>query len=196
MSAIPAVVAAERVPGGEANRIVGVVDALKYFDANEGGFGFLRRTGHPVANSREHHVHFRSKDAPEPSRSRSSTATAARAPRVVVTGPGDSAKVDGSKRKGSWTKEKKSPRSSWGEAKEKKQIPALSLGGSRPGASSAGAARSSRAESEGVPAVTDDGAGGAAREGDDGFASLDEQPGFFNPLAAKEARQWAAGARV
>ncbi|KAH8044236.1 ubiquitin-protein transferase [Aureococcus anophagefferens] len=43
MSAIPAVVAAERVPGGEANRIVGVVDALKYFDANEGGFGFLRR---------------------------------------------------------------------------------------------------------------------------------------------------------
>ena len=32
----------------------------------EGGFGFLRRTGHPVANSREHHVHFRSKDAPEP----------------------------------------------------------------------------------------------------------------------------------
>ena len=66
MSAIPAVVAAERVPGGEANRIVGVVDALKYFDANEGGFGFLRRTGHPVANSREHHVHFRSKDAPEP----------------------------------------------------------------------------------------------------------------------------------
>ena len=105
------------------------------------------------------------------------------------------------------------------------------MGGSRPGASSAGAARSSRAESEGVPAVTDvssseatssetseyrsqrhrlatfgvgpavaeapqDGAGGAAREGDDGFASLDEQPGFFNPLAAKEARQWAAGARV
>ena len=49
------------------------------------------------------------------------------------------------------------------------------------------------------PAVAEappDGAGGAAREGDDGFASLDEQPGFFNPLAAKEARQWAAGARV
>ncbi|KAH8063766.1 hypothetical protein JL722_2953 [Aureococcus anophagefferens] len=237
MSAIPAVVAAERVPGGEANRIVGVVDALKYFDANEGGFGFLRRTGHPVANSREHHVHFRSKDAPEPFSDLKVAFTLVdrdgrpNAHDVVVTGPGDSAKVDGSKRKGSWTKEKKSPRSSWGEAKEKKQIPALSLGGSRPGASSAGAARSSRAESEGVPAVTDvssseatssetseyrsqrhrlatfgvgpavaeapqDGAGGAAREGDDGFASLDEQPGFFNPLAAKEARQWAAGARV
>ena len=72
MSAIPEIQDSERVANAEANRIRGVVDALKYFDGNDGGFGFLRRAHHSVANSRDHHVHFRARDAPEPRPAKSS----------------------------------------------------------------------------------------------------------------------------
>ena len=51
----------ERVDGTE-DRLIGVVDALKYYDSGDGGFGFLRRHKSTKANAREFHVHFRSRD--------------------------------------------------------------------------------------------------------------------------------------
>ena len=58
---IPHAEAQERVDGTE-DRLIGVVDALKYYDSGDGGFGFLRRHKSTKANAREFHVHFRSRD--------------------------------------------------------------------------------------------------------------------------------------
>ena len=60
---IPAAEQGERASEtGEPDRILGVVDAIKYFDSGEGGFGFLRRHKSAKANAREFHVHFRSSE--------------------------------------------------------------------------------------------------------------------------------------
>ena len=59
---IPDIEPIERVVGcGDRDRIVGVIDALKYFDDGESGFGFLRRHRSEHANGREFHVHFRAR---------------------------------------------------------------------------------------------------------------------------------------
>ena len=52
---IPHAEAQERVDGTE-DRLIGVVDALKYYDSGDGGFGFLRRHKSTKANAREFHV--------------------------------------------------------------------------------------------------------------------------------------------
>ncbi|KAK7234164.1 ubiquitin-protein transferase [Aureococcus anophagefferens] len=58
-AAVPPAHPWERVPGGDVNRIFGVVES---FQADS---GYLRRARHPAANSRDYDVHFRSRDAPE-----------------------------------------------------------------------------------------------------------------------------------
>ena len=58
-AAVPPAHPWERVPGGDVNRIFGVVDS---FQADS---GYLRRARHPTADSRNYDVHFRSRDAPE-----------------------------------------------------------------------------------------------------------------------------------
>ena len=55
----------ERVAGStEQDRLIGVVDTLKYYD-NGGGFGFLRRYKSTLPDAREYNVHFRSRDCEE-----------------------------------------------------------------------------------------------------------------------------------
>ena len=50
---IPDIEPIERVVGcGDRDRIVGGMDALKYFDDGESGFGFLRRHRSEHANGR------------------------------------------------------------------------------------------------------------------------------------------------
>ena len=49
---IPHAEAQERVDGTE-DRLLGVVDALKYYDSGDGGFGFLRRHKSTKANARD-----------------------------------------------------------------------------------------------------------------------------------------------
>ena len=39
---IPHAEVQERVAGSDDDRLIGVVDALKYYDSGDGGFGFLR----------------------------------------------------------------------------------------------------------------------------------------------------------
>ncbi|KAH8074611.1 ubiquitin-protein transferase [Aureococcus anophagefferens] len=58
-AAVPPAHPWERVPGGDVNRIFGVVES---FQADS---GYLRRARHPAANSRDYDVHFRSRDAPQ-----------------------------------------------------------------------------------------------------------------------------------
>ena len=58
-AAVPPAHPWERVPGGDVNRIFGVVES---FQADS---GYLRRARHPAACSRDYDVHFRSRDAPE-----------------------------------------------------------------------------------------------------------------------------------
>ena len=58
-AAVPPAHPWERVPGGDVNRIFGVVESL------QADSGYLRRARHPTANSRDYEVHFRSRDAPE-----------------------------------------------------------------------------------------------------------------------------------